>query len=993
MIGAVFLLALAALGAAPPTTASSPPPAEAETLATRLLEAPEAGRSKLLDEAGFASVEVARALVAMGDKAVLDADYARALASFRLAETVARRVGSEPDVATALGGAARTLFRQGEFQPAKREAEASLRLFERLGDKAGQAEAWNSIGTANYGLGDTEASLAAVRHAYDLWTAVGDRRGVARALNNFGALSRNIGRLDEAVSYFEQALRVFEELDDRRSAAVVTNTIGLVHFDRGEYPLAVEYCRRSLAMREALGDRYGVSSSLDSLGNIARVQGAYARALDFHHRSLKLRLETGDRFGAMETWNNIGLVHFAQGEYALAIDAYKRGLRLNAALGGSSMVSEGLANIAAAAWRMGDRGRAEANYRESLHLSEKGGYRALTASSLLGLGRMALDGHRPGEANALLERALAIGEALKDQAGTAEALNGLAAVKLASGHPEDALALAQRAAAIAREFEQRETLWEAATLAGLAQRDMGRTDAARRSLEEAVAVIEGLRLEVAGSERAGERFFESKLSPYHELMALALARGSPGEALELAERSKARVLADIVQKGRVDIKGTMSETDRREEERLRDAVVSLNTRIQAERQKGRPDAGRLDALESDRKAKRSAFEAFQAALEAKQPELQLQRGRAQSYTMGEAGSLLPDGSVAVLEYAVTEENSYLFVLTRDEAGASVQAYTLGAGRSSLASRCSRFRERLAARDLGFPEDARALYDLLVAPARAQLKGKTRIIVVPDGPLWDVPFQALQDGAGGYVIQSAAVSYTPSLTVLREAVRRPRSSGAPTVLAMGKSDFGAKGERPAVSLMSDLGPLPDAERQVRLIAEIYGPDRSATYVGAEAREDRFKAEAPRYSILHLATHGLLDQAAPLYSNVVLSPGSTGSSEDGLLEAWELMDLRLKADLVILSACETGRGRIAPGEGIVGMMWAAFVAGSQALLVSQWKVDSASTTELMTAFHAGLARGDGGGKAELLQRASLAVLQKPRYAHPFYWAGFILVGNPY
>jgi CHAT domain-containing protein len=193
-------------------------------------------------------------------------------------------------------------------------------------------------------------------------------------------------------------------------------------------------------------------------------------------------------------------------------------------------------------------------------------------------------------------------------------------------------------------------------------------------------------------------------------------------------------------------------------------------------------------------------------------------------------------------------------------------------------------------------------------------------------------------------------------------------------------------------MSDLGPLPDAERQVRSIAALYGPDRSTLYVGVEAREDRFKAEAPRYSILHLATHGVLDETSPLYSHVVLSPGAGGSSEDGLLEAWELMDLKLKADLVILSACETGRGRIAPGEGIVGTMWAAFVAGAQALLVSQWKVESVSTTELMTAFHAGLLRGDG-SKAEQLQRASLALLRQPRYAHPFYWAGFVLVGNPY
>jgi CHAT domain-containing protein len=193
-------------------------------------------------------------------------------------------------------------------------------------------------------------------------------------------------------------------------------------------------------------------------------------------------------------------------------------------------------------------------------------------------------------------------------------------------------------------------------------------------------------------------------------------------------------------------------------------------------------------------------------------------------------------------------------------------------------------------------------------------------------------------------------------------------------------------------MSGLVPLTDAERQVRLIGELYGPARSSIHVGTEAREDRFKAEAPRHSILHLATHGVLDEASPLYSHVVLSPGATGSSEDGMLEAWEMAELRLDADVAILAACENGRGRVAAGEGIVGTMWALFVAGTQSLVVSQWKVESASTTELMAHFHRGLARGEG-AKAEHLRRASRELLRDPRYAHPFYWAGFVLVGNPY
>ena len=212
-----------------------------------------------------------------------------------------------------------------------------------------------------------------------------------------------------------------------------------------------------------------------------------------------------------------------------------------------------------------------------------------------------------------------------------------------------------------------------------------------------------------------------------------------------------------------------------------------------------------------------------------------------------------------------------------------------------------------------------------------------------------------------------------------------------MLALGKAHFGSTTARPAV-LMSELAPLPEAERQVRALPALYGPERSVVYLGDEATEDRFKAEAPRHRIVHVASHGLFEEASPLYSSVILTPGRDASTEDGLLEAWEILDLELDADVVILSACETGRGRIASGEGIVGTSWALLAAGARAAVVSQWKVDAASTTALMTALHRRLARGET-GTAVHLRSATLEVMTNPRYAHPFYWAPFVLVGNPF
>src|SRR5262249_48206288 len=158
------------------------------------------------------------------------------------------------------------------------------------------------------------------------------------------------------------------------------------------------------------------------------------------------------------------------------------------------------------------------------------------------------------------------------------------------------------------------------------------------------------------------------------------------------------------------------------------------------------------------------------------------------------------------------------------------------------------------------------------------------------------------------------------------------------------------------------------------------------LGAEAREDLWKAEAPRYRILHLATHGVLDNRSPLYSYLVLSPSdSSRTPEDGLLEAWEIMRMRLHADLVVLSACETARGKISAGEAVIGLTWAFFVAGTPTMVVSQWKVESASSSTLMADFHQRWKGASSGlPKARALQMAAVKMLRSRNYSHPFYWA---------
>jgi CHAT domain-containing protein len=328
--------------------------------------------------------------------------------------------------------------------------------------------------------------------------------------------------------------------------------------------------------------------------------------------------------------------------------------------------------------------------------------------------------------------------------------------------------------------------------------------------------------------------------------------------------------------------------------------------------------------------------------------------------------------------------------------------------TTLAARVHRFREALATRDLAFVAEARALYADLLGPAAEACKGKTRLILVPDGALWELPFQALQTPSRRYLIEEAAVAYAPSLTFLYERRTRARertmSVDRPVdrpldLLALGNPTLG-----PAEA--STFPSLPHAEDQVRRIAALYPAERATTLVGAAADEARVKRDAGRYRILHFATHGVLDDGNPLYSALLLSgragdgDGANqagGAGEDGRLEARELMDIPLAADLVVLSACETARGRIGAGEGVLGLSWAILLAGSTSTVVSQWKVDDETTSQLMIGLHRHLrrtraapaARG-AGDVAGALRGAALQVMRDGRYRHPYYWASFRVVG---
>ena len=919
-------------------------------------------------------------------------DYRHAQTLFETALAMADRRVDPASRAIALAGLGMTLGTLGEADRAEKVLTESLTISEELHDHDGVAEAASQLGHLRTQAGRYEEARAYHLRSFSEWESIAAHSGMAVALNNVGASYRAVGDNTTGLEYFERSLDELERLGDRRRSATVLDNIGRIYRTLGDYAKSLELVHKALAIRESLDDREGMSRSLNSLSECYRAQGNYAAALAAVRRSLDLETAIGYVLAIAEGENNIAVIYQAQGNYPQAIAYLRRALALNETkVHSAALAAEIHTHLGEIYTRQGLKSQAVLSLQRALADTTKAALTVQAIDTRLALARAYLDLGQVTLADRELQAVLAFRQTTGDRPGRAEALIEMAEVARRRARPSQALTLASEARDLANAMEIPELRWIAATAVGRLEAALGRPDEARTAFESAIQVVEDMRVLNAGGEESQSLFFANRQAPYKERIALALAASNITDAFYFAERAKARVLLDAIRSDRLPITKAMTDEERHHEIELRTLLTSVNSELRFAAASTTRDDARVRDLQKKRDARRLAYEEFQTQLYAAHPELRVSRADVAPITAPEAQQLL-DSKTALIEFVAGPQRTHAFVVSRG----AVRVVALPARTAAIANAVQQFHDQLANRDLRVAESARRVYDMVLGPVAAAIAGKTSLIIVPDGMLWNLPFQALQAGNGRYVIQDAAISYALSATVLRETLRpRPDQPSGTTLLAFGNPSPGqAAGDgvdgRARVA-RGGLSPLPETEREVRTLASIYGPS-SRVYVGADAREDRWKAEAATARVVHVATHGMLDNASPLYSHLVLARPEPGGADDGLLEAWEIMNMPLRADLVVLSACETARGRVAAGEGVIGLMWAIFVAGSPSTLVSQWAVDSASSTALMVAFHREWHAGSREiSKARALQQASLTVLNTPGFSHPFYWAGFILAGN--
>jgi len=507
-----------------------------------------------------------------------------------------------------------------------------------------------------------------------------------------------------------------------------------------------------------------------------------------------------------------------------------------------------------------------------------------------------------------------------------------AELALADGDPARALAILDARGLDAEAL--RNEPWHRVA-AARALRALGRRDEAYQHLFGWLATIEEKRGVVPGGDRQRRLALETAISDGSLLIEMLVADGRHAEALRIAERFKARTLLDRFARGTDLDERALGDAERADLRRL-------------EERASRPGIG--GATDPSIRRTRLELESLRAQLAAKYP-----RAAEPAAEFDEASlrAIAAETRTAFVEYLVTRDALYLFTVTRR--GVAAKCVEIRAER--LQELTAGYARRLAERDFRHREPGERLFALLLGPVWNSLRDARTICIVPNGPVWDVPFQALIAPGGGFLIEHAAVLYAPSLAALDRLRARPQGATS-SVLAIG-----------------DARSLPHAAREARTVARLHGGSALFLDGGAAAR--------PRldgHRVLHVATHGRVDADDPMFSHLLL--------RDGPLRAWEVARMKLDAELAVLSACETARGRFSSGEGMLGLAWAFLAAGTRAAVVSQWNVDSEATEGLMIDFHRGLLRGASTARA--LQLAQQQVLRNSADTHPYYWASFIVIG---
>jgi len=954
-----------------------------------------------------------------------------------------------------LSGTSDRAYSQADYARALRLLQSVVLAAEIIGDKNEQANAWHNMGIIHFVQNRPEPALAAYRNSLRLEEELNRKPEIARSLNSIALVLLAQTRFVEAVEQFQRALAIFQSLDRKSDVAQTLENIGNAFYEQGDLARAVEFYQQSVNQLESLnrpgpaahrmlkiaraeleqgrdakaidvflqaagklnsaGDRRALGYVFHNVANILYDQGDYNQALTYYNRSLQAERAAGTREGEAAALQGVGLIHSLNGNHSAALDAFTRNLALAQALNNKADIAQAWQKMGGSLYSLGKLDESLEAYKAALALREQLNDDQETALAWLDVGVTLTAKREFTDALANYERSRELYDKAGNSAGIAAVLLNTALVHYLTRDWSKSLETATLAADFARRAEDQDLFWQARHRSGKTFYRMNDLAAARKAMTEAIATIETMRPPAARSQQP--RYYENKIAPYLAMVDIALSEGQGNEAFHFTQRAKTRVLTGVLQNAKTRIVKTMTAREQDRERQLLAEITTANLQVYREQERQKQNPVRIAELKSRLQKVQADYAEFRARLYAQHPLLKTLRGELKPATVEQIAPLVTDAKTALLEFVETDERVYLFVFGKDkpktakttaaQQRATLKIFILETVRGDLYPRLYKFNQAIAARSEDVNAGARELFDLLLKPAAAALESKTQLIIAPDVVSWGAPFQALQTETGRYLIEDFAVSYTPSLTVFNAVAtnRIPapvvratinRSPAQLSLLAVGNPAVSAE----ASDLLKTVLAVPPAdsadagneiEKTFAELAGLHGADQSLLLTGAQANEDRVKKEIGQARLVHFAAQGIHHEASPLFSLLAVAPRQE-NGEDGLLELREMLQLDLNADLVVTTGSDWAAPRALTNRAMTAWSWAWFVAGSRAALLGQWRIDASANSALMTEFHRQLIADKWRSAKSVVWRNTVqSLLAKSEYRHPFFWAGFTMLGN--
>jgi CHAT domain-containing protein len=896
-----------------------------------------------------------------------------------------------------------------------------------------QAYALDVLGRVHNEFGDKRKALEYFNQSVALHKSIGNRPGELNGLMRMSNAYQQIGDYQQALSLAQQAVALAAELGDHAREGSGFNNLCVLYEDMGEFKRALDYCTRALDIRHNYNEQLGEAVTLGNLGGVTADLGDYQQALDFYQRGEAKYRSLGNRAGQGLSLNNIGLVYGTLGDYDKSLDFYRQSAEIFTAMDDQFRAATALSNQAAVYAKLGQ-------YEKALEIQLRVLPMRQAVNNIDGIG---LAMHHIANAYAHLDqkqKALdysrqAIQLLKNNPRKLLQALRNQGNLYKDMGDTQNALASLNEALQISRNIGDH--LNESDILGCLArlERDRGNLTEAKRLLETGLPTMESVRVNLK-SQQLRASFFAS-VRKYYELyidVLMRLDQQHPGDgfdsaALQASENARARSLLELLMEASAEIRqgADVSLVDR--EQKLRQAIS-----VKAEQQMRLLSAKHTDqeamSISQDLDTLATEYEETQAKIRQTSPRYAALT-QPVPLSLKQIQSQLLDENTVLLEYSLGEDNSYVwaigpnslktFTLPKrtevEEAARRVYDLVTVSDRKVPGETLEQQQKRLLQADADYPAAIANLSRMLLGPIGSELKNK-RLLIVAEGVLQYVPFAALADPeeiATPLIVKHEIVTL-PSASVLgvlrhetKERQPAPKSiavfadpvfderdarlSGESQVAAHADADGAREVKRSAEeSGLSGFPRLRFSRDEANQIMKFASRNNSLAALDFSAsRANATSADLQNYRIVHFATHGIINSRHAELSGVVLSlVDQNGKPQNGFLRLYDIYNMNLKADLVVLSACQTALGRDIKGEGLIGLTRAFMYGGATRVVASLWQTDDRGTSVLMSKFYDGLLSRRL-SPAAALRNAQVAMLQDKRWHNPRYWAAFTIQGE--